>query len=346
MNHLKPQGNLAHVAKNLSRGSPAALRPVMSSLNGDHSWLISIPRPIDDIRTLGKAYFHIVYDPWLSGAAITFKSWLISISLVQGPSATCAADVEALVDQLEEVTMDALGLSRKKRVDETGYKGGIDMILLGFHFTDHVHKKTLTTFDARIPVLATQQAMDIVAPWNHFVQIDVLYDLKPDDTTWQHLSPKVLPDWVSVVRMLGHHELNFLLAFIWTHSNEDGNTVHEAVVASPHGVRTDQERVQAFFKSEPPTRKLAMLHGIVDGWTAGWQNTFGFESGVPLHEALGGCSYWVTTHSAPKWYRGLFLRMAQRERQGNMDEVMEKQGVKKGRIHRVEVANGDALVLV
>lgn len=351
MPNPRMQAHLRDVAKNIPHSGPAGLRPVITSLNGDNSWLISIPRPADDIRRVGRAYFHIVYDPWLAGTASQIMSWLISIDLTLGPAATCATDVEAMVDAIEQMTMKSLDLPHKQKqsADEKDtYNGGVDAILVGFHFSDHAHKATLETFDPRIPVLATKQAAQLVRPWNHFSRIEVIYDMKDGDKSWLGSEQRVdaLPEWLSVVHMPGHHELNFLLALVWTHADKDGETIHEAIVSSPHGVRLDQKPVQEFLKSEPATRKLAMLHCTKDGYAAGIQNTYGLSSGVALHEALGGCEYWVTSHSSRKKYTGILLRLAgQKDIGGSLDEEMERQGVQGERPDLVDVVNGDALVL-
>lgn len=350
----KIQAHLRDVAKDIPHSGPSGLRPVLTSLNGDNSWLISIPRPANDIRKLGKAFFHIVYDPWLAGTASQIMSWLISIDLTHGPATTCGADVEELVDAIEELTMTSIDLPRKQQPAEKDkenrptYNRGIDAILVGFHFSDHAHWATLATFDPRIPVIATKQAAELIRPWNHFRQVEAIYDMTECDHSWQGSEKRLntLPEWLSVVHMPGHHELNFLLALIWTHADADGQTVHEAIVSSPHGVWLDQVAVQAFLFSEPSTRKLAMLHCTKDGYAAGIQNTYGLSSGVALHEALGGCKYWITSHSSRKKYTGLLLRLAgQQDSLGSLEEEMKRQGVEGEKPNLVDVVNGDALVL-
>ncbi len=44
-------------------GSHPILRPILTSLNGDNAWLISLPRPAVERQASAKAYYHVVSDP-------------------------------------------------------------------------------------------------------------------------------------------------------------------------------------------------------------------------------------------------------------------------------------------
>lgn len=109
--------------------------------------------------------------------------------------------------------------------------------------------------------------------------------------------------------MAGHHELNYCLALIWTHNDDTGNEIHEAMLQSPHGTRLDQGPLLAFLDSKPPTEKLAMFHGLKESSAAGMKNTYGAEAGLALFRRVGGTKYWFATHDSSLKYAGIIMRM-------------------------------------
>lgn len=298
--HLKSIGNL---------------RPIFTSLNGDHSWLMSFPRPASEAKEHGKAFFHIVYEPWLEGGANFLPSFLINITMTQNPAIKDAAAVEDLVQEIEELAAQRLGIDRTaaSQNNKDGYTGGIDLILLCFDFRDHVHEATLRKFDPRIPVLASRNAERAVTSWNHFKNIEILSDMPFHSRAWQ-LSEKeasrYLPTWLTTRRLLSDRPLNCMLAIVWTRlANVSNLEKHEAILIAAHGVQMDNAFIQAFLKSEPETIKLAMLHNLKDSFAAGAQNTFGAKSGLALYRALDDCDYWIATHDGQLSYTGIILRL-------------------------------------
>ncbi|KXJ88678.1 hypothetical protein Micbo1qcDRAFT_166111, partial [Microdochium bolleyi] len=45
-----------------------ALRPILTSINGNVAWLVSLPRPSPSPSA--NAYFHVVVDPWFGDLAV------------------------------------------------------------------------------------------------------------------------------------------------------------------------------------------------------------------------------------------------------------------------------------
>jgi hypothetical protein len=86
---------------------PSTPRPILTSLNGDNSWLLSFPRPPTDRTATGKAYFHIVHDPWLAGPEIQYASWLIYLNLAAPAAVSNGEGVEAVVRGIEEKARQA-----------------------------------------------------------------------------------------------------------------------------------------------------------------------------------------------------------------------------------------------
>ncbi|KAH6879315.1 hypothetical protein BKA58DRAFT_379034 [Alternaria rosae] len=282
------------------------LRPIFTSLNGDNSWLLSFPRPTEERTTSGKAFYHIVHDPWFNGPVNLWTLWLASISLSSPPAVNNGSDVEGVVRDVEAAAADAGILPTT--TPGTRDASPIDAIFIRFHYDDHLHKPTLLTFASSIPVFATPEASVIIRDWNHFDNIITTRDLEPGifDGDWTSLHPgSPLPTWLTVFRARGHHELNFASAIIYTPSPE----VHEAVLYSPHGMRTSQESLQTLLhRSMPDFNVLALLHGLKESWSFSWpfswQTTFGVGTGLELQRQTDS-KYWIITHNSPLRYRGL-----------------------------------------
>ncbi|ORY68524.1 uncharacterized protein BCR38DRAFT_363014 [Pseudomassariella vexata] len=285
-------------------GSKQDLRPILTSLNGDNSWLMSFPCPAAERAKLGKAYYHVVSDAWLAGPAIALSRWLIHLSLPSNPIARDGPDVEKLACEVEEAAAsDDIVPGENKPSSSTLH---IDAIFVNFHYLDHCHEATLRTFDAKIPIFATAEASAMVHAWKHFDTIITTHDLDPEGESgsWRDLHPGApLPAWLSVFRLLGHHELNFATAIVWS---SDADT-HEALLYSPHGICEDQATLQAFLgKMDPSFSVLAILHALKDSFSWGWRTTLGVSGGLAL-ERMAKPKYWVKTHDAPLAYWGLIM---------------------------------------
>lgn len=192
VSHSRAEALKAH----FERGSDATPRPILTSLNGDNSWLISFPRPPAEQTRLGsKAYFHVVSDPWLVGDAATVHSWLVLIHLSAPPSIADGDAAAAVVKEIEDAAAAAgtfagtrtrdnkpkRGSEAKSESESESEASPIDAIFLNFHYPDHLHEKTLRTFRPDTPVFATAEAAAIARPWGYFHHITEMRDLNPAD---------------------------------------------------------------------------------------------------------------------------------------------------------------------
>ena len=336
------------------------LRPIMTSLNGDNSWLLSFPRPKDDRESTGKIYYHVVFEPWLNGPTSMFTSWMIHLRQSQTP-ALCTP--EAITGAIHQIEAAAAKVSSPPKAIHNGdgaqhrRSHGIDAIFLGFHYLDHLHEPTLRLFDPSIPVIGTPQAIAMIKPWNHFTTLFRHSDFDGSVSSWrdESLHPGgPIPRWLTPLRLPGHHELNYVSCLIWTHTSNDGIETHEAIMQTPHGTKLDIGPLGAFLSSSPPTTKLALLHGLKESRAGGSMNTYGAAGGLALYREIGGSKYWISTHSSKMWYSGFIMRafwvydtprtVAWALEQ---EEEREGEGEKKGRVPDFrEVQNGRCLVLV
>lgn len=193
----------------------------MTSLNGDNSWLLSFPRPAEDRAISKKWFYHVVFEPWLAGPASMVHSWFIWISLSKSADVSDPEAIEGVIRQIEAAVPSGTPISSQEEESSAGYEGGIDAILLGFHYLDHLHEATLRLFDENIPVIATPEATAIVEPWHHFKTIRTIRNLDSSAKSWREkgLHPgDPFPSWLTPIRLAGYRELNYCLAVIWSHA--------------------------------------------------------------------------------------------------------------------------------
>ncbi|KAK8092485.1 hypothetical protein PG999_014684 [Apiospora kogelbergensis] len=294
------------------------LRPILTSLNGDNSWLISFPRPADRNPAApkpSKAYYHVVWDPWFStsGAAVTIASWVASVSLTAQSPIQNGDDIEQIAREIENKAADA-GLI------DAGLPGPsqdpmVDAIIITFHYADHLHETSLRKFDRRIPVVAAPEAAAILEKWEYFQSVTVMQDMVEEGPGWQALHPQgPLPEWLTIFRLRGEHELNFATAVVWSHESDAGEAGttqerHEALWVSPHGMRMDQPALQAFLRDTTRTVDvLAMLHPLKESFTWGWQTVSGVTGGLAFERALKKSpKYWIPAADAVFSYWGLIM---------------------------------------
>ncbi|KAI0121350.1 hypothetical protein BJ170DRAFT_676242 [Xylariales sp. AK1849] len=333
----------AELEKHFS-GSDQELRPILTSLNGDNSWLFSFPRPVAERTSSGKAYFHIVSDPWLAGPAVTFSSWLVHLNLPAPPFVDGGKGVEELVREIEDIAA-ASGIVPRSTKEGSSL---VDAIFLNFHYADHMHKDTLLTFDPNIPVVAALEADREIRKWNHFTNVTTQHDLEPGNGNWRNLHPGTqLPEWLTVFRCVGHHELNFMTAIVWS----SGEDKHEALVYSPHCILVDQPSAQTFAHDlSPPVSTMAMLFALHDSYALHKRTTFGVDGGLAMERAIKP-KYWVRTHDSALVYKGILVRLLVTEVVRTIESALakEKKSGKGDELQKVpnyvEVENGTCFVL-
>ncbi|KAK8091366.1 hypothetical protein PG994_000871 [Apiospora phragmitis] len=334
----------ALLGAHLEKSEPSELRPILTSLNGDNSWLMSFPVPSGEGATRPnprKAYYHIVWDPWFatSGVAVTIASWVASIA--RGIESKAArADLVDHADDPQELMVDA--------------------ILISLHYTDHLHEPSLRQFDRRIPVIAAPEAAATMKGWDYFQTVVPMKDMGNDGSDWQALHPNgPLPTWLTPFRLRGKGELNFATALVWSRgfrgeAAEPVQPAHEALWVSPHGMRMDPPALQAFLRDVTKTvHVLAMLHPLKESSLWGRQTVHGVMGGLAVERALEGPKYWVRTADAVFSYSGLVMlrvRDVRRTLDWGLAEEERLAGEKgeavvKRRPNLVQIDSGDSMVL-
>jgi hypothetical protein len=335
-------------------------RPILTSLNGDNSWLISFPRPAEErARPGSKAYFHVVSDPWLTGSAKLASPWIMELRTTEPAAVPSGAAVEAVIREIEDAAASAHlipeGSSPSSPI--------VDAIFLNFHYPDHLDEATLRTFDPSTLVFATPECAASVRRWNYFTHLTETRDLDPaTNSHWPSLHPGGgLPSWLSVFRLPGHSTLNFATAFVYSPSQKK----HEVILHSPHGIKATQPPLQSLLSHLPSSSSsssedddtqaitvLAILHGLKDSFSFGVATVLGVMGGLALERAAKP-KYWVKSHDAMLGYSGVIAWVAKtndvaRTMKSGLEEEREKGGVERGEgkePNLVEVGNGGCFVL-
>lgn len=331
--------------------SGSKLRPILTNLNGDSSWLISFPIPDEERQQAnGKTYFHIVSDPWFTGTGSALHYYAANFTLPQSPAAKSGSDVEAIAYEIEELARGA-GHASTAPISRENV---IDAISVAQDAADHQSDDTLKTFRRDIPVVAPPTPAAAIRALNHFETVVDSLDLVPHTPSVRSLHPgaSVLPPWLNVFRLHGFIP-SFATAFVWSHP-EGGTTKHEVIFNSPHSIRTQEPSVQKFLSvlgHEQDTTVLALLHGLKSNHSRfGQEFTFGVRGGLELERPLKP-RYWVQSGDAKLIYGGImFWLLGIHDVFNTLDWGLEKEaekngGVKGRRPNYLEIENGDCLVL-
>ncbi|KAA8643834.1 uncharacterized protein ATNIH1004_010609 [Aspergillus tanneri] len=240
------------------------LRPFLTNLNGDSSWLISLPRPAADNSS--SAYFHILLDPWLSGPAVEIGSWFSHLTHIEKEAFPSISAVHDLVSDITDTTIREghKGVHRKRKGNEIRSLPQIDAVIISHNLSDHMHKETLLQVSCEVPVFAVLEAASTIRTWNYFSSVLDIPDYKLTYPSLIHTRTAPLPDWLSILRVSAqeyHPALHYgiMIAF----SKEFGTVEDqggECILYSPHGIQPC--RIQPIIESNPGLRILALLHGL------------------------------------------------------------------------------------
>jgi hypothetical protein len=261
-----------------------------------------------------------------------------------------ASEIEQAAAAVAKQHSGAVRIRREKQANE--YNGTVDAIFLFVHEVDHCHRATLETFDKRIPLIGSKEVVAMVSPWQHFDSMTTLTELDASLETWQSDSvhPSPFPEWLTAFKLPGEFMLNFVGVFVWTHTTSSGEVVHESILQSPHGTESlyrDSSPINAFLASGPPTRPLALLHGLKESFTTRFlRTTHGAEAGLKMYRKTNS-KYWIMSHDAELGYSGLILWAAVFDIRRTLDWALgreERIGGEKD-VSLIEVGNGNSFVL-
>lgn len=340
----------------------ATRRPLLTHLNADTTWLLSIPYPSSSPSPKGRIYWHILVDPWLRGgqsdvAKFFSQQWHREPSSVQtieevedairGIEDVARGEVK---EKLEEIIAVDIGSEDTEMLESgSGVAGGgwIDAVVVCHEFTDHMHKETLLEISKTVPVFAAPTAASRMRAWKHF---DFVAEIPRFTGDWRQSSRAPLPEWLGVSRVAysGSDLLYYHQAIMVAFGEEEA----EAVIYTPHGISPTD--LQPVAEADPRIRTLGLLHGLHD-IKLGAQLNMGAHNGL-MAQRLLGAKYWIGTHDEIKKGGGLVSWFLDRKII-TLKEAIEREKEEKGNdlkdtgleamaeIRFEELRNGESLIL-
>jgi len=342
-------------------------RPILTHLNADTTWLLSLPIPYHNVRN--RIYYHILIDPWLCGsqsdvAKFFSQQWHKEESVFQ-----TIGDIEQAIKGFEEAALGKTNLERSERSEyhisdgrEPSIDDGqqwIDAVIISHEFTDHMHKGTLLEIPPNVPVFATAKAASSIRSWNHFLSVG---DISRFTGSWTESSASRLPQWLSITRLayagqdLLYYHSAIMIAFEPYSKSDLEDSIAECVIYTPHGITPrDIEKLVA---ADPAIKTLALLHGLQEISLPKAQLNLGAHNGLKIQRLLR-TKYWISTHDEVKTGGGIISWFLNRKII-TLEEAFEKEKKEKKEkgdnlegtglesmadVRFVELGNGESMIL-
>jgi hypothetical protein len=269
-------------------GKPnARLRPILTFINGDVSWLISLPRPTAELAgSANKAYYHVAVDPWFGKqSAVGLTGLILRMDLGEPAGISSRLELDAAIADIEA----AAGC----QLTTTDALPAVDAIALTIVTGDHTDKPSLLEFAPATPVFAVGSAARSVRGYGHFdtvVQLAGGFD--PSTAPWKAASHPgaPLPDWITIFAPAVTHQNNFGLVVITSADPKQP----EAILNAPHGIAAGETSIQALAALEPPAAVLAMIAPLKQAFLLNMVTVFGAEQAVRIADETKA-RYWLRT---------------------------------------------------
>lgn len=352
-----PSGQLQCELKASIRQAHRAKKPIITHLNADTTWLLSLPYPEPSLAPPGRSRYNILIDPWLKGAQEDVAGWF-SKQWHSVPSSVESADeLDRLLRHAEELEQSDDG------DDDRGGEDGmpsvktacsrVDAIVVSHEFTDHCHRATLVDFRADIPVYASVKAAQLVRSWKHF---DRVVQVPPFDEKhgWssQSQGDPPWPTWVNISRISTRYDaLAYHSAMVICVRPKAYSDATDAYVYSPHGI--EASTVSKLMHTKPPLNVVALLHGLHDVSIANRkQLNLGAINAIKAQRAILA-KYWIGTHDEEKPGSGLIAPLLQRKVWNVVDALASirhagsdmENDASLQKMECVELANGQSFLL-
>ncbi|CAO1605672.1 hypothetical protein XANCAGTX0491_009178 [Xanthoria calcicola] len=291
-------------------------RPLLTHLNADTSWVLTLPYPPGVTPPYGRGLLNILIDPWLVGSQKDYfswfsKQWHVIPSSVQTIAELneCLGTMETTVRNRQEYAAGSTDTSTSPL--ERSNASYIDLVVISHEFTDHCNQKTLREIASSTPVLASKAAARLISSWRHFQHVHSLATFSDKQYDWKNASIAGIPSWVRVARIISNKDaMSFhsaiLITFNITSSTADASV--EGLVYTPHGINA--EDLKPLCSASPQINVLALLHGLHDIRLSRRQLNLGAHNALRA-QRISASRYWLSTHDEVKKAGGLvnhFLR--------------------------------------
>jgi hypothetical protein len=312
----EPSAQLQRELKDAVQSTSTPARPILSHLNADTTWLLSLPYPEDAISPPQRSRFNILIDPWLQGPQSDVAGWFSTQWHKIKSSVQTIQELNDLLRDREDHKLRTKATAAREDSEGSNTSGSpagnyIDAVICSHEFTDHCHRKTLEEIDFSVPCFATTKAAELIRSWKHFEQV---FDVPAfgNDSDWRKTSTSLLPPWIGIARLVMEADALYYhsaIAIFCKHSQSKDPDSAEVVIYTPHGIHA--EDLASIPTANPPVQTLVLMHGLHDV-----SITFIKQLNLGAHNALKcqtilKSKYWVGTHDEVKIGGGLlapFLR--------------------------------------
>lgn len=276
-------------------------RPLLTHLNADTSWVLSLPYPDSEPCPLGRSLFNILIDPWLQGPQSDVASWFSQQWHAVDSSVQTLAELDACLRDAENLVQSPHPSSPEREIGFSGTKhqgnisSYIDLLVVSHEFTDHCNFETLQQLPPSTPVLATKKAAHLILSWKHFRRVYPIGCFPQLNYNWKNTSSEALPPWLGIARITTNRDALYfhsaiLITFNIGPSTQNGPT--EGIVYTPHGINADDLKMLRL--ASPPISVLALLHGLHDIRISIRQLNLGAHNALRA-QRTSGSKYWVST---------------------------------------------------
>jgi hypothetical protein len=290
----------------------AGTRPLLTHLNADTSWLLSIPYPPEAERPNTRLRFNLLIDPWFDGPQSDVASWFSTQYHAIPSSIRSIAHLQSILREAESLHIEDTASNHE--ADTSIRANYIDAVAISHEFTDHCHQRTLLDLPQETPIFSTTKAVQLIRSWRHFTTV---IDVPSLNTTldWRTTSQSPLPPWLGISRLITEgNSLYYHSAIIISIADRSPNAqdnAAEAIIYTPHGV--ESATFAQLSTANPPISTLAFLHGLHDvSLTLSKQLNLGAHNAFKAQKLLKP-KYWVGTHDEVKKGVGLIAPLLRRK---------------------------------
>ncbi|KAL8849592.1 MAG: hypothetical protein Q9221_005419 [Calogaya cf. arnoldii] len=285
-------------------------RPLLTHLNADTSWVLTLPYPPDVTPPPGRVLYNILIDAWLRGSQTDYFSWFSKQWHIVPSSVQTIEELNACLGTMETYIRSRQTGSHGPTLEDSKINY-IDLVVISHEFTDHCNEKTLREVPSSTPIFAPKAAARLISSWRHFQHVHAIVDFSKGKHEWKKPPIAGIPSWLCIARIISDKDaMSFhsaiLITFNITTSTEDASS--EGLVYTPHGINADD--LKQLFAASPQINVLALLHGLHDIRISRRQLNLGAHNALRA-QRISGSRYWLSTHDEVKKAGGLvnhFLR--------------------------------------
>ncbi|KAI1609367.1 hypothetical protein EDD37DRAFT_640531 [Exophiala viscosa] len=329
-------------------------RPILTHLNADTTWLVSLPYPSHKSPPPGRLRYNILIDPWLQGSQEDLSAWFSKQWHGVRSSVQTISELEELLREAENLEREHTFSSSGMHVPAEPLLSYIDAVAVSHEFTDHCHRDTLIELNPSVPVFATKKAASLIRSWKHFKTVIEMPTFSKG-TDWRTTSHSPLPDWIGISRLMTSFDLGSLhsAVLVCFGNPQSPDSTAETLIYTPHGI--EASTASTLSTAWPRLNNLAFLHGLQDvslAWAT--QLNLGAVNAVKAQKVLQA-KYWIGTHDEDKPSSGMvarFLKIKKRSVQDALSQL-NAAGIEDtngsndwaAKIKCVELRNGESLLL-